>query len=303
MITPPLLTKNNQAVIVAPSGGLPKGSLDTARQALTHWGLTTTLHPDVYAQHSVFAGTDTQRSNALQEALTHPEVQLILAARGGYGLTRYVDELQFIALLKHPKWIVGYSDVTALHLAAHKAGVLTIHGPMGTSFGRAGSTASIKALHTLLFTGKAAPIVQQAAHINPGKATAPLVGGNLSLVCDSLGTATELDTRGKILVLEDIGDYYYRIDRMLTQLNRAGKLRELKGLVLGSFSNLLQGKPAFKEQVMDMVKRLCAPYPYPIAIHMPIGHEPTNFPFVHGATYQLVVTKQHAELNLVTSLC
>lgn len=302
MLTPKLLQKGDKVLVVAPSGKLPKHGLNEAVQQLEKWGLQVELDNNVFNTWSVFAGTDQERSNALNEAISNSEVKLILAARGGYGLTRYLDDINLSSLVKHPKWIVGFSDVTALHLAAYRAGIRTIHGPMGTSFSRNGAEESINYLHQLLFTGKPKPIRFNGNHINSGTVSGPLVGGNLSLVCDSLGTASEIDTRNTILVLEDIGDYVYRIDRMFTQLYRAGKFNGIKALVLGDFSDMLQGSTPFSESIIDIARRLCASHYFPVAVGAPIGHNPNNIPFVHGSNYKLTVSGLNAQLELTDNL-
>ncbi len=301
MIVPSLLVKNDKVRIIAPSGRLPANSLTNAVETLSSWGLNVEFGEHVYDSHSVFSGTDSHRLIDFQDAIDNPNVKLILCARGGYGLTRYIDQLDLTPLIAYPKWIVGFSDVTAFHLKAVKSNIFSIHGPMGTSFARKGAKQSIEQLYGLIFNGTS---IIEIIHpqLKIGTAIGYLVGGNLSLVCDSLGTSTEIDTKDKILILEDVGDYYYRMDRMLNQLARAGKFNNLKGLVIASFSDLVQGKDEFAESINDIILRLTQEAPYPIAIAMPIGHEPANFPFVHGAKYQLEVTSELAKLTLITKL-
>jgi len=301
MIVPSLLVNDDKVRIISPSGRLTANSLTNAVETLSSWGLDVEFGEHVYDSHSVFSGTDSQRLFDFQDAIDNPNVKLILCARGGYGLTRYIDQLDLTPLIVYPKWIVGFSDVTAFHLKALKSNVVSIHGPMGTSFASKGAKLSIEQFKSLLFNGTST-IETNHPQLKLGAATGYLVGGNLSLVCDSLGTPTEIDTENKILVLEDVGDYYYRIDRMLNQLARAGKFNNLKGLVIASFSDLVQGKDEFVESINDIILRLTQEVTCPIATAMPIGHEPANFPFVHGAKYQLEVTSELAKLTLTTKL-
>lgn len=301
MIIPPLLKPGNKAIIIAPAGKVPEKGIDSAINVLRQWGLEVTLGSYVFSSDGVFAGTDAQRLYDIQLALDDPEVALIICARGGYGLTRILDKITFTKFYTHPKWLVGFSDITAFHLSALKQDILSIHGPMCTSFRREGAEDSIIELNNLLVKGLS-EISVQAPQLKSGQCQGQLVGGNLSLVCDSLGTSTELDTYQKILMLEDVGDYYYRIDRLLNQLARADKLSKLRGLVIGKFSDLLNGESIFLETINDMILRLTAEYNYPIAVAMPIGHEPQNYPFVQGAEYTLEVKKGSARLELQTKL-
>lgn len=300
MISPPLLKPGNKAIIIAPSGKVPEQGIDSAVYVLRQWGLEVSLGRHVFASMGVFAGTDAERQSDFQLALDDPNIGLILCARGGYGLTRYIDKLNFKALKQNPKWVVGFSDITALQLVLAKNKTHAIHGPMATSFARAGAEDSIMHLKQLLFKGVSI-IKKQKVQIRTGTGTGEIIGGNLSLICDSLGTSSEIDTQGKILILEDVGDYYYRIDRMLNQLYRSGKLSQLNALVIGDFNELKQGKPAFTESVNQMIARLTAKYHYPIAT-LPIGHKPANYPFVQGAKYRLQVEKEKASLELITKL-
>lgn len=301
MITPLILKPGNKAMIIAPSGIVPAHSMDTAVKTLQKWGMKVSLGTHVYASNSVFAGSDGERCSDFQQALDDSTISLILSARGGYGLTRILDKLSFTKFYSNPKWIVGFSDLTAFHMKAFKKEILTIHGPMGTSFEREKANNSIEELHKLLFTFKSV-IKTETKQLRTGNSKGRLVGGNLSLICESLGTSTEIDTEDKILVLEDSGDYYYRIDRMLNQLERAGKFKNIKGLVIGSFSDMLNGANAFIESVEEMINRLTAEYNYPVAVSMPIGHEPQNYPFVHGAVYSLQVKDTVARLEIITKL-
>ncbi|MCF6360033.1 MAG: LD-carboxypeptidase [Cyclobacteriaceae bacterium] len=300
MIIPTLLAVKGKARIIAPSGIVPFKGVDVMVKTLKSWGLEVSFGRHLYEKSSVFAGTDPQRLSDFQEAIDDDQVDLILCARGGYGLARYIDNLNLAAFKKKPKWVVGFSDITAFHLRALKNNILSIHGPMGTSFGRKGGEESILALHNLLFNGFF-QVESKRKQLRTGRANGCVVGGNLSLICDSLGTESEIDTDNKILVLEDVGDYYYRMDRMLNQLARAGKFEKLKGLVIGSFSDLINGEILFTESVEDMVFRCTERIKYPIAL-MPIGHEPANYPFVHGAEYNLVVKENNAILELITAL-
>ena len=301
MIFPPLLKTDNKAIIVAPSGKIALNGIEEAIRQLKEWGLEVLLGQYVYASNGTFAGTDAERLQDFQAALDNPLINLIFCARGGYGFTRFLDNLSFDQYLKHPKWVVGFSDITAFQLASYTNGMATIHGPMGTSFSRNGTKESTLELKNLLFNGFS-KIISNEVQLKTGVTKGILVGGNLALICDSLGTNSEIQTEGKILFLEDVGEHLYRIDRMLNQLKRANKFSNLKGLVIGSFSQLLDGDTPFGETISAMVSRLTLNYQYPVALAMPIGHEPKNYPFVQGAEYILEVESDRAKLELVTRI-
>jgi muramoyltetrapeptide carboxypeptidase len=301
MIVPPLLKQGDKAIIIAPSGIVPAKGVSKAIETLENWGLNVALGNELYSSHSVFAGSDAERFSDFQNALNDPSIDLVLCARGGYGITKFIDKLSFTKFNESPKWIVGFSDITAFHLTAFDRGICSIHGPMATSFDREGSSASIDDLRNLLFSGNS--IVNTGVkQLRTGSSVGQLVGGNLALICDSLGTQTEIITEGKILVLEDVGEQYYRIDRMLNQLGRAGKLGPLKGLVIGSFSNITDGEIKFVTTVEEMINGLTKNYSYPVGVSMPIGHEPQNVPFVHGAEYILDVKERSCRLEISTKI-
>ena len=233
---PPKLKPGQKVAIVAPAGVVQPGYLDMSISTLEEWGLTVVLGNHVYDSHAYFSGTDADRMGDLQQAMDDPEIKCILCARGGYGTTRIVDQIDYRFFLDQPKWIVGFSDITVLHLKLNKLRIASIHGPMGTSFRRDGAQASLDALKFALFA-TAQPILAKPTRFNiSGEATGELIGGNLALLADSNGTLTELQTDNKILFIEDIGEPVYRIDRMMTQLRRSGKLSKLAGLVVGDFS-------------------------------------------------------------------
>lgn len=298
---PPLLKSKDSVRIIAPSGIVKEKALVKALNTLESWGLDAQIGSHVFENSNIFSAKDEMRLKDFQEALNDNSIRMILCARGGYGLTRILDSLDLDSYIQSPKWVVGFSDITAFLQMSYRQGIAAIHGPMGTSFERNGAEESIHSLKTLLFNGSA-DIVSVNEQLRQGKATGQLIGGNLALVCDSIGTRSELNTENKILVLEDIGEYYYRIDRMLTQLKRSGKLSKLKALVLGSFNGMSNNGIDFGETVIDMARRLTLDYNYPIATHMPIGHEPANFPFVYGAEYQLEVKADSARLELLSKV-
>ena len=296
MIFPRLLRKGDKIAIIAPAGRLPVNGLDEAVRVLTSWGLQVILAKHVYDTDNYFAGKDDDRLTDLQQALDDPSIMAVLCGRGGYGVTRILEKIELEAIKKSPKWVIGFSDITALHLKLEQQGIASIHGPMGTSFVSGSNQLAINALQGLLFEG-VSKIVASEAVIKHGSVTAAITGGNLSLIIDSLGTAAEIDTRNKILFIEEIGEKTYKIDRMFQQLLRAGKLDKLAGLVIGHFSEIDEGSTPFGESWHEVIKNIVEPYSYPLAFGFSIGHEPENMPLVMGGLYQLNVDSESATLE------
>jgi muramoyltetrapeptide carboxypeptidase len=236
---PPPLKKKDKVAIVAPAATMADADsvIEKATKLFKSWGLEVVLGKYVSIHHyNLFAGTDAQRAEDLQWVLDDPTIKAVFCLRGGYGTTRIVDQLDFTRLLKSPKWVVGFSDLTALHLQLYKLGVVSIHGTMPVHFSSPSHKASIDSLRTLLFEGAAHLTGPSHALNRLGSVTAPVVGGNLTLICNSIETPSALDTKDKILVIEDIGGYFYTLDRIMVQLKRAGKLQHLAGLVVGTMA-------------------------------------------------------------------
>lgn len=295
MIFPRSLRKGDKIAIIAPAGRLPINGLDEAVKVLTSWGLKVILAKHVYDTDNYFAGTDAARLKDLQQAFDNPSIMAVLCARGGYGVTRILEKIELEAIKKSPKWVIGFSDITALHLKLENQGIASIHGPMGTSFTNENNHSAINSLKGLLFEGVSKVVINESG-VRTGSVTAAITGGNLSLIIDSLGTTEEIDTRNKILFVEEIGEKTYKIDRMFQQLLRAGKLDKLAGLVIGHFSEIDEGDTPFGESWQEVIKKIAEPYSYPLAFGFSIGHERENMPLVMGGQYQLKVDSDSTTL-------
>ena len=292
-IRPPFLKKGDKISIVAPAGPLKNGALKNVLGDLENAGFEVEIGSNVWNTAGYFAAKDGQRLEDLQSAIDDLDSRAVLCARGGYGSTRIIDQLDISTLEQNPKWLIGYSDITAVHLKLNTAGIESVHGPMGTSFARNGAQVSTSAMLELL-QGKVPEIDAPYSSLNRiGTASGPIIGGNLALLVDSLGTKDELVSDNRILFLEDIGEPVYKIDRMLTQLHRSGKLEKLKGLAIGDFSEVDSEK--WKQVIMERV----AGFGFPVAFTFPIGHEPHNMPVVIGAQYQLTVSESGSLLSVL----
>lgn len=297
MISPPLLKPGDKIGIVATGRKVSINDVEAAKNIFTSWGLevVSALHLHSNA-HAYLAGTDSERASDFQTLIDNTEIKAVACARGGYGTTRIIDTLDFSALRKYPKWIIGFSDVTAIHLMLFKLGIKSLHATMPLLFSNRSSSPSVETLRQSL-TGES-PIISAAAnrHNKFGKTTAPVIGGNLSMIVDSIGTSCDPDTSGKILVIEEIDEYMYKVDRMMMHLKRAGKLEDLSGLIVGHMTDIKQPELAFGENIEQIIMSKLVGKNYPVAFNFPIGHENPNLSWVHGSVMTLNVTETGAQL-------
>lgn len=298
MIESSLLKAGDTVAIVAPGRKIGAEHLEFARHLLQSWGLHVVVAKNYFNEsHTYLAGSDDERWEDLQFVLDDPNVRAIICARGGYGTTRIVDRLDFTKFLQNPKWIVGFSDVTSLHLKLLKLGVQSIHGTMPILFSKPDAKQSIDSLKTLLFKGRTSIEAATSPFNKMGSTKGVLVGGNLSLITDAIGTPTEPDLANKILIVEEVDEYRYKMDRMFTQLRRSGKLAGLSGLVVGHLTSMHETDPTFARQLEDIVLYAVRDYQYPVAFGFPIGHENPNLAWVHGSTYVLEVSDSLSRLS------
>lgn len=301
MIKQPLhLKKGDKVAIVCPAKKLPR-RIDDAIEILKGWGLEVVIGESVYASENQFAGSDDLRRRDLQGFLDDPEIKAVIAARGGYGTVRIIDELDFTAFCQHPKWIVGFSDITVLlaHILS-LCNVMSIHGQMPYTFDDA-SPESLESLRKALF-GEEISYQYNSFSINrPGAAEGILIGGNLTMLVMLEGSVSEMDYTDKILFLEDVGEPEYSIDRMMRMLKRSGKLANLKGLIIGAFNEIQNEKIPFGQSPEEIIMDVVKDYDYPICFNFPTGHIDDNRAMVVGATVRIDVDEQHVAMKLFYS--
>ena len=298
MTSPPLLKSNDRVGLIAPSRMILPDQVEKAIEIFESWGLQVNAGISLFETHGYFAGTDRQRLHDLQVFINDASIKCIFCARGGYGMTRILDQLDLKPLLKNPKWIVGFSDITALHLAINKLGIPSVHGLMPVQFEYFDAEGSTESLRKLLFEGTGEISAPHRPMNRSGIVKAPLIGGNLSLIVDSFGTKSEIDTVGKILLLEEIDEYLYKVDRMLTQLKRSGKLDELAGLVVGDFSQMKDTQIPFGLDVTRIIRDKVEEYDYPVGFGFPIGHEIPNYSISFMTSVHFNVSTESAILSL-----
>lgn len=302
---PPYLKTGDTIGIISPSGYISLADIIPAVQLIQSWGFKVEIGDNTGKKDFIYGGTDEERTADLQQMLDTPEIKAIMCARGGYGLVRIIDRLNFKQFKKNPKWLIGFSDITALHCHINRNfGIATLHSKMCNSFPddwtkadaiQIATIQSIRQAITGESLGYSSPAVEQN---RPGKVEAELVGGNLSLIATLSGTPSDLDTNGKILFVEDTHEYLYNIDRMFWNLKQSGKLSRLAGLIIGGF----QLKPdiegeEFGKTIYDIVTEKVKEYTYPVCFDFPVGHQKNNFALKCGVRHTFEVGAEGSMLK------
>ncbi len=287
-IAPPYLKKGDKVAITCPAKKLPNPMTD-AISLLQSWGLEVVLGETLNLSFHQFAGDDAQRAQDLQRLVDDDSIKAIIAARGGYGTIRMIDKVDFGRLTQNPKWFVGFSDITLLHKHLYNNfNIQSIHGQMPVNIQDA-SAKSLESLRKALF-GEEISYEFNAHTLNrKGEAEGILIGGNLSLLIAASGSVSDLDYNNKILLIEDVGEYLYAIDRMIRTLDRAGKLKNLAGLIVGSFTEIKDNDIPFGQTVEQIIMDVVDKYDYPVCFDFPAGHIPNNMSLIFGSVAKLAV--------------
>ncbi len=268
-----------------------------AVETFKQWGLEVTVGETIGKQDNQYAGTDTERLQDFQQAVDDPSVKAIICARGGYGTVRMMDGINYDNFMKHPKWIVGFSDVTYLHThISNNIGIQSIHSLMPVQFPK-GTPEAIETLRKELFGEKNSYDIPFHTLNRKGDANGILIGGNLSILYSITGTRSGMNTFGKILFLEDIDEYRYHVDRMMINLKRSGKLQDLAGVIVGSFSEIKDNAIPFGKDAYEIVAEHLQAYNYPVCFGFPAGHLPDNRALVIGKTYNLSVVSSGVKIS------
>ena len=301
LIQPEYLKPGDTVAIVAPSGILKnrEDEIGRATELLKSWGLHVKLGANVFNQDDHFAGTDDERCEDFQNALDDPNIKGIWCARGGYGTVRILDKLDYTEFRKHPKWIIGYSDITAIHNQVHNEGFESIHAMMCVSLTEdmEDMELTISTFRNAIFGNPIRYELKGSKYNRTGTVTAPLVGGNLTMLHTMLGSNTSIDTTGKILFIEEIGEYKYHIDRMLQSLKRAGYFDNCKGVIVGDMSKLRKNTTLWGTSIEQLILDALSDYDFPIAFNMPAGHEKDNRALIFGKEISLNVSKKGTKIS------
>ena len=249
------------------------------------------------ASHHQFAGTDEQRAADLQWALDNDQFAAVICSRGGYGSLRILEKLDFSNFIKNPKWLVGFSDITVLHAYINNfLKTKTIHGIMPVNFDSA-TEHSLESLKNALFGEKNVYKFQKNQLSRHGKAKGEIIGGNLSLIISIAGSHFDYDTTGKILFIEDVNEFLYRIDRLMMNLKIRGKLEKLAGLLVGSFDKMNDNPTPFGMNVYEIIAEKVKNYDFPVAFGFPAGHAKQNLALILGHEVELEVGERHCLLK------
>jgi muramoyltetrapeptide carboxypeptidase len=298
--TPPYLKKGDTIGIVCPAGFMAFERVQNCINALQDWGYKVKIGATVGSSSiNYFSGTDDERLHDFQTMLDDDEVQAVLCARGGYGITRIIDKINFRKFKTSPKWLIGFSDITLLHLHVFSNyRISTMHAPMAGAFND--DERNNKYLLSLKKALEGKHIAYQSKDHpfnRKGEAVGELIGGNLALIAHSIGTPSDVKTKGRILFIEDVGEYLYNIDRMMFQLKRAGKFDKLAGLIVGGFSDNKDTDRPFGTTAEVIIREVIQEYDFPVSFGFPVGHGRENLALKIGEGYKLKVSRRGCRLS------
>lgn len=288
--SPAHLKKGDKIAIVAPAGKVIHKKVEDAKKVLDSWNLNVILGSNLFNNYNQYAAKDEERLTDLQQALDDPTIKAILFARGGYGVIRILDGIDFSGFRKKPKWLIGFSDITIFHSHLHSNyGIQTLHAVMT---GGITDALSAESLRKALFGQPLNYEISQNPQNHPGKAKGILVGGNLAILCSLIGTRSDIETIGKILFIEDVGEYLYRLDRMMWQLKRAGKLTNLKGLIIGGMTDMKDNETPFGKTAYEIIAEAVKDFDYPVCFGFPAGHQSDNRAMIMGRQTEIIVDQK-----------
>ncbi|MBX2930315.1 MAG: LD-carboxypeptidase [Chitinophagaceae bacterium] len=300
IIIPPYLKKGNTLGLLCPAGYMPIKKATTCIQTLESWGFNVVIGKTLQGkQKNYFSGTDKERLDDFQTMLNDENIKAILCARGGYGVSRIIDDINFSKFKKNPKWIIGFSDITVFHAHINRQyKIATLHSSMAAAFNDEGFKNEYILSIKKALTGANNTYTCNAHQLNHlGTATGELIGGNLALIAHLIGSKSAYQTANKILFIEDVGEYLYNIDRMFVQLKRAGMLNNLKGLIIGKFAELKDTTSPFGATVYNIIHHHVKDYHYPICYDFPVGHVTENVALKVGVEHTLTVQKNKVTLK------
>jgi len=295
---PPYLKAGDTVAVVSPSFAIDEPVLANGIKKLEEWGLAVKTGRNALRTNGPFAGTDEERLSDMQEFTSDPSVKAVFCSRGGYGMMRIIEQIDFSALRKYPKWYIGFSDITVLHLwLCEKFNTASIHGDMLLNYKNPDKTkATFESLKSALF-GTWEPIEWEASPLRSGIIEGEVTGGNLSLINSMCTARAPFRTRGKILFIEEVGEQLYHLDRMMVSLRKGGWLDGLAALVAGGFSKMEDTKRAWATTPREIITDAVSDFDYPVLFDFPAGHIADNRAFYIGREAEIIVKGGRAALR------
>ncbi len=298
LVIPPYLVEGDLISIVTPASHIEQEVVLQAVKMLQESGFRVTLGEHVFTRSGPFAGTDDERLQDIQGATDNPEVKAVLCSRGGYGMSRIVDRINFSSLKSHPKWYVGYSDITSLHLWLNTVcGMVSLHAEMPLNYSN--PDCSPKCYETMVraLRGEPDPVIWKTGYKASFTATGPVIGGNISLIYSLNGTPAQPDTEGAVLFIEEIGEQFYHLDRMLTSMRMTGMMHNLAALIVGGMEKITEGEHVFNQTVEEVVMNVAGGFGYPVLFNFPAGHISDNRALYLGRAAQIRQSDKEAVLS------
>ncbi len=296
MIIPNYLKDGDCIGLISTARKISQKELEFGLRILQEWGLKVILGENIFSEYRQFAGTDIQRTVDLEHMLSDDKIKAILCVRGGYGTARIIDNIKDKIFSNYPKWIIGYSDVTVLHSHLHNLGIASIHGPMPINFTKT-SRKSLKMLRSVLF-GEDNYIYTNTNRLNrEGEVKGEIIGGNLSILYSLLGSPSDINTDNKILFIEDLDEYLYHIDRMMINIKRNQKFKKLKGLIVGSMTEMNDNEIKFGKTANEIIYEHIKEYNFPVCFDFPSGHIKNNMSIIFGKQSLLRITSKSVVLQ------
>ena len=295
---PPYLRAGDRISIITPASHIDGKLVLHAEKLLRASGFDVVLGEHVFSVEGPFAGSDDERLHDLQQATDDPSVKAVLCSRGGYGISRIVDRVDYSALKKQPKWYVGYSDITSLHLWINTVcGIASIHAEMPVNYSNPEYSAHCYDTMIKALKGEHEPVVWKSSREASFTVEGTVTGGNISLIYSLNGTPGQPDTEGAILFIEEIGEHFYHLDRMLTSMRMTGMLSNLSALIVGGMEKITEGEHVFNQSVEEVVMNVAGGYGYPVLFNFPAGHIPDNRALYLGRKARLTHNGSEASLS------